>query len=216
MRLVWRFGDNDKLSALVASKIDAELLIILTDVDGLHDKNPHNNKNAKLIPVVYEITPEIEALAGKAGSAFAIGGMASKITAIKIAADAGCKTILAHGREKNVLQNIISGRETGTLFLPKRRLSNRKRWILNCQTDARIDIDPGAEKALKKSRSLLIVGITAVHGTFQQGDVVQVGNIAKGVVDISSSELSQLLKTKDTAPQRKAIIHANNIVLLNQ
>lgn len=210
------FGDNDLLSALVASKIDAELLIILTDVKGLYNKNPRTHAAVQLIPAVYGITPEIEAMAGKTGSAFATGGMTSKINAIKVAADAGCKAILAHGRDKNILQNIIKGREIGTLFLPKRRISNRKRWILNCQTDARIDIDPGAEKAIKNSRSLLTVGIIATQGAFDQGDVVQIGNVAKGVTDVSSTELTRLLKTKDTAPTRKAIIHANNIVFLNQ
>ncbi len=210
------FGDNDLLSALVASKIDAELLIILTDVNGLYDKNPRRDSKAQRIETVYGITPEIEAMADKAGGAFATGGMISKINAIKVAANAGCKAILAHGRERNVLRNIVQGKETGTLFLPQRRLSNRKRWILNCQTDARIDIDPGAEKALKKSRSLLAVGITATHGTFEPGDVVQIGTIAKGVTDVSASELNRLLKSHNTTPSRKAIIHANNIVLLDQ
>lgn len=211
------FGDNDRLSALVASKIDAELLIILTDVKGLYDKNPQKNAQAKLIPIVYEITDEIEAMASKSGSTFATGGMRSKIDAIRIAANGGCKTVLAHGREKNVLLDIISGQKIGTLFLPKRRLSNRKRWILNCYTDAHIEIDAGAAKALKQHRSLLWVGITQFNGQFQPGDVVNIGNFAKGICNLSSAQLHKLLNEKEkTNPTRKAIIHANDLVLLDQ
>ena len=208
------FGDNDRLSALVASKIDAELLIMLTDVDGLYNKNPKSHSQAKLIPVVYEITDEIEAMASKAGSTFATGGMKSKIDAIRIAANGGCKAILAHGRKKNVLLDILAGKETGTLFLPTRRLSNRKRWILNCHTEARIDIDAGAAVALKKHRSLLMVGITGIKGQFHAGDVVKIGTAAKGICTLSSTQLQKLLLEKN--PVRKAIVHANDMVLIGK
>jgi glutamate 5-kinase len=212
------FGDNDKLSALIASKIDAELLVILTDVAGLYDKNPQLDSSAKLIPVVYEITDEIAAMAGLAGSQFATGGMASKIAAIRIAANGGCKVILAHGREKDVITRLMAGDEIGTLFLPKRKISNRKRWILNSFTDARIDIDPGAATAILHSKSLLLVGITDVHGTFRAGDVVYIGSVAKGVCDVSSSQLRTMLDEKNrnisSAQKQKAIVHVNNMVLL--
>jgi len=211
------FGDNDLLSALVASKIDAELLIILTDVDGLYDKNPRKSKTAKLVPVVYELTDEIEAMAGKAGSQLGTGGMKSKINAIRIAAQGGCKVILANGRTDDVILKIVNGREIGTLFLPKRRLSNRKRWILNAQAKGYIEIDPGAKKAIKDNRSLLLVGITAVKGSFKPGDIVEIGNTAKGIPDISSAKLKTMLKQKKQhkpGKKPKAIVHANNIVLL--
>ena len=213
------FGDNDVLSALVASKIDAELLIILTDVDGLYERNPHSDKKAKLIPVVYSITKEIESIAGKAGSKFGRGGMASKIKAIKIAADSGCKVVLANGRENNVIGRIVTGEKTGTLFLPKRRLSNRKRWILNCHTEATIAVDPGAKEALANRRSLLAVGVVSIAGTFDAGEVVQIGDFAKGLCDVSSTQLRQLLDRQQNAgakaAPRKAIVHADNLVLLD-
>ncbi len=212
------FGDNDKLSALVASKIDAELLVILTDVAGLYDKNPQQHTDARLITVVYEITDEIAGMAGQAGSKFATGGMASKIAAIRIAAKGGCKVILAHGREKEVISRLLAGDEVGTLFLPKRKISNRKRWILNSFTDARIDIDPGAVTALLNHKSLLLVGITEVTGTFRAGDVVHIGTIAKGVCNVSSGQLRAMLeeKTKNhaAAHKQKAVVHVNDIVLL--
>ena len=212
------FGDNDRLSALVASKIDAELLIMLTDVKGLFDKNPHKSDQAQLIPLVYEITDEIEAMACKAGSTFSTGGMHSKIDAIRIAANGGCKTVLAHGRDKEVILNIVAGREIGTLFLPKRRLSNRKRWILNCHSQAHIEIDAGAAQALRQSRSLLLVGITEVRGHFKAGDVVHIGDMAKGISAFSSVKLNKFLEEKkhtQTSPLRKAVVHANDMVLLD-
>ena len=212
------FGDNDRLSALVASKIDAELLILLTDVAGLYDRDPQQCADARLVPVVYEVTARIEQMAGQAGSAFATGGMKSKIAAIRIAAQAGCKVVLAHGRQKGVIQRIIGGEELGTLFLPKRRLSNRKRWILNCQATGEIVIDDGAAGALQNNRSLLLVGVTGVNGTFKAGDVVRIGNVAKGVCSLSSAELSELTAQEQqgrlTTAKRKAIVHADNLVLL--
>ncbi|MBN2377262.1 MAG: glutamate 5-kinase [Sedimentisphaerales bacterium] len=213
------FGDNDKLSALVASKIDAELLIMLTDVDGLYDKNPRTGKSANLIPIVYEINSDIEAMAGKAGSTLGTGGMISKINAIRIASQGGCKAVLANGRTKNVILRIFDGDQLGTLFLPKRRLSNRKRWILNCPAEGRIDIDPGAEAAVKNHKSLLLVGIQKVLGDFQSGDVVDIGQFAKAVCDFSATDLRKMILQKNSnLPQqqnRKAIAHANNIVLLD-
>ena len=228
------FGDNDRLSALVASKIDAELLIMLTDVEGLYDRNPRKSKQAKLIPVVYEITDEIRKTASKTGSTFATGGMTSKIAAIEIAAQAGCKAVLANGRTKNCLLRILAGEEIGTLFLPKRRLSNRKRWILNCRSDAHIEIDPGAARAIRNSRSLLAVGVTGLRGNFQSGQVVEiiaalpsgeVGTdprkiIAKGIAGLSSGELSGWLERKSqglekTGGKRRAIIHVDNMVLVD-
>jgi glutamate 5-kinase len=211
------FGDNDKLSALVASKIDAELLVLLTDVDGLYDKNPRTNRKARLIPVVHEITEEIEAMAGKAGSAFATGGMVSKIEAARTAANGGCKVILANGRSKNVILRILEGEEIGTLFMPRRRLSNRKRWILNCSPAGRIEVDPGAATAVLNRKSLLAVGISSVEGNFKKGAVVEIGPFAKGVVECSAALLRRLLVQGGTDPtkqKRKAVIHADNLVLL--
>ncbi len=212
------FGDNDRLSALMASKIDAELLIILTDVKGLYDRNPQTNRQAKLLPVVREVTDEIAAMAGKAGSQYAIGGMTTKIEAIRIAANAGCKAVLAHGREKDVILRIVNGENIGTLFLPKRRLSNRKRWILNSMAKGTIEIDPGAAQAIRNNRSLLLVGVTRVKGNFQTGEVVEIGNVAKGLCKFSARQLRDMLKEKTDFPKaanqkQKAIVHANDLIV---
>lgn len=214
------FGDNDRLSALIASKIDAELLIILTDVEGLYDGNPQTNRQAKLLPVVHEITDEIVAMAGKAGSKYAIGGMASKIEAVRVAADAGCKAVLADGREKNAIPRIVNGENIGTLFLPKRRLSNRKRWILNSTTKGTIEIDPGAAQAIRDNRSLLLVGVTRVEGDFSAGEVVDIGNVAKGLCKFSAKQLRIMLKEKTSSSKivnlkQKAIVHANDLIVRN-
>lgn len=212
------FGDNDTLSALVASKIDAELLLILTDVAGLYDRNPRLDPAANLIPVVYELTPEIEAMAGAAGSSLGTGGMKTKLSAIRIAAHSGCRVILADGRQENVIPRLLAGEEIGTLFLPKRRLSNRKRWILNSHSEGVIEVDAGAAAALRNSRSLLAVGVTKVRGHFEAGEVVKIGEFAKGVASLSSEELRRLLAERekaDSGVRPRAIVHANDLVLLN-
>jgi glutamate 5-kinase len=186
------FGDNDTLSALVASKIDADLLIMLSDIDALYDKDPRKNKDAKPVHTVYEITDAIIKSAGGKGSQHAVGGMKTKIQAAKIASNAGCKMILADGRTRNVITRIMSGTEIGTIFLPKRKLSNRKRWILNNTPCGTINIDSGAEKAVKQKKSLLPKGITSISETFDSGSVVLLNDIAKAVTNFSSSELKQL------------------------
>jgi glutamate 5-kinase len=129
------FGDNDKLGALVASKIDADLLIMLSDIDALCDKDPRRFPDAGQIHTVYEITDEIVRSAGGKGSKYAVGGMKTKIEAARIASNAGCRIVLANGRLKNVIGRIIGGAPIGTVFMPKRKLSNRSRWILNSTMD---------------------------------------------------------------------------------
>jgi glutamate 5-kinase len=161
------FGDNDRLSALVASKIDADVLILLTDIDHLYDKNPKDHPDAQPIKVVYEISD-------------------------KIAAYAGCRVILAHGHEPNVLEKIISGQDIGTLFVPKQKLANRTRWILNNSSEGTITVDDGALKALRNHKSLLPSGVKAVEGTFEAGAVVMINGIAKAVVSLSSEEIRKV------------------------
>ncbi len=186
------FGDNDKLSALVASKLDADVLIILTDIDGLYDKNPKEHDDAKLVKVVYEITPEILKSAGTKGSKFATGGMRTKIEAVKIASNAGCRIVLANGQKKNVITKIIAGEDIGTVFMPRRKLDNRLRWILNSTTKGIITIDDGAAEAIKKKKSLLPKGVKAVSGNFEPGDVVMLNETAKAVVNFSDEDLKKI------------------------
>ena len=186
------FGDNDKLSALVASKIDADLLIMLSDIDALYDADPRKNKDAKPIKVVFEITDEIARNAGKSGSKHATGGMKTKIEAAKIASYAGCRIVLANGRAKNVIDKIVAGDDIGTLFMPRQKLGNRARWILNSKPEGTVNIDEGALQALIKRKSLLPSGIVSVKGSFEADAVVMLNKAAKAVSNFSSEELRAL------------------------
>ena len=208
------FGDNDKLSALMASKSDAGLLIVLTDVDGLFDSNPRKNPDAKLLDTVHEITDEIEAMAAGAGTDVGTGGMKTKLAAIKIAARGGCKIILANGGIDGVISKVMAGEKVGTLFMPYKKLNNRKRWILNCKPAGTINLDEGAAKAIAAGKSLLAVGITSVTGNFKTGDVVAVGIVAKGITDFSSDQISHMLSSDSDNHRKKAIVHANNMVVI--
>jgi glutamate 5-kinase len=206
------FGDNDRLSALVASKIDADLLIILTDIDALYDKDPKKYADAKPIDTVFEITDCIIKSAGSKGSKFSTGGMKTKIEAAKVAANAGCKIVLANGKTENVIERIIAGETIGTLFLPKRKLSNRERWILNSTPAGVINIDDGAIKAVKNKKSLLPSGIKSIEGTFDAGDCIWLNNKAKAVTNFSSAELETLAGKHSTeirkllGPKRRDVV----------
>jgi glutamate 5-kinase len=186
------FGDNDKLSALVASKIDADLLIMLSDIDAFYDKDPRKNKDAQPIDAVFEITDKLIKQAGARGSKHATGGMKTKIEAAKIASSAGTRMIIANGREKNILPRIMTGVPIGTIFMPKRKLSNRQRWILNSSTTGTIQVDDGAIKALRNKKSLLPSGIKKIQGSFEPGSVVMINDIAKAVADFSSTDLNAI------------------------
>lgn len=187
------FGDNDRLSALVASKIDADLLIMLSDIDALYDKNPRKFPDARPIPTIYEITEQIERSAGGRGSSYATGGMRTKIEAAKIASNAGCRIVLANGRLKDIIGRIIAGDQIGTAFYPKRKLSNRLRWILNSTPAGTINIDDGAMRAVRNHKSLLPSGVISVKGAFEAGAVVMLNDNAKAVTSFSSGELKQLM-----------------------
>ena len=206
------FGDNDRLSALVASKIDADLLIILTDIDALYDKDPKKYADAKSIDTVFEITDEIIKSAGSKGSKFSTGGMKTKIEAAKVASNAGCKIVLANGKTENVIERIIAGETIGTLFLPKRKLSNRERWILNSTPAGVINIDEGAIRAVKNKKSLLPSGIKSIEGTFEAGDCIWLNNKAKAVTNFSSAELETLAGKHSTeirkllGPKRRDVV----------
>ena len=186
------FGDNDKLSALVASKIDADLLIMLSDIDALYDKNPRKFAGARPIHTVFEITADIIRNAGGRGSTHGTGGMKTKIEAAKIASNAGYRIVLADGRVKNIIDRIIAGEEIGTVFMPRRKLSNRSRWILNSSPAGTIFIDEGAMLAIKNRKSLLPSGVISVKGSFEVGSVIMLNNNAKAVTSIGSTQLKAL------------------------
>ncbi len=191
------FGDNDKLSAMVASKVEAELLILLSDIDGLYDKNPKKNENAKLIRIIEKITPEIESYGGSPTSMKGVGGMRTKIEAAKITSIAGCHMVIANSAVDDVVLKIMRGENIGTLFLAKGgKHKNRTRWIILSKASGKLIVDRGAERAIKKSMGLLPSGILEVLGMFDRGDIIEIesdGRIfAKGITDYSSSELNKI------------------------
>ncbi|HVF90613.1 MAG TPA: glutamate 5-kinase [Blastocatellia bacterium] len=197
------FGDNDKLSALVASKIEADLLVMLTDVDGLYTANPNGSSEARLVPVVEEITPEIEALVdeGRAASGPRLGrgGMRTKIEAARIATRTGCAAVIAGGKLPSVIDRVFAGEDIGTLFLPKAGLRGRRRWIAFAATiKAAVVVNEGARRALvERKASLLAAGVVEVRGGFKRGDVVSVldereREFARGIVNYSSAEARKI------------------------
>ena len=187
------FGDNDRLSALVASKIDADVLIMLSDIDALYDKDPRQYADARPIDVVQDITAEIEkAAGGKKGSLYSTGGMKSKIAAARIAAMAGCRMVLANGAEPNIVTRIIEGSQVGTLFMAGDKLTNRARWIVNCPSQGLVRVDAGAMAALRRRKSLLPSGVIGVEGRFGAGAVVMINDAAKAVTSLSADELRDL------------------------
>ena len=187
------FGDNDRLSAMIASKVDADLLIILTDIDGLYNGDPRKNSDVSLISSVEEITDEVLAYAGSEGSEFSTGGMKTKLQAVTIAANAGCKTILAHGGKPGILNKLINGDKVGTVFLAGKKLSARSRWILNSVPLGQINIDPGALTALRNKKSLLPSGVSSVEGVFAEGDVISINGIANAVSKFTSTDIENIL-----------------------
>ena len=186
------FGDNDRLSALVASKIDADLLIMLSDIDALYANDPRKISDANPIPAVYEITDRLVRNAGGRGTKHGTGGMKTKIEAAKIASNAGCRIVLANGRARDVISRIIAGEEIGTAFYPRRKLSNRSRWILNSTAVGVINIDAGAMRAIRNHKSLLPSGIISIKGAFEVGAVVMLNDSVKAVTNFSSSQLKTL------------------------
>ncbi|TXT41913.1 MAG: glutamate 5-kinase [Spirochaetes bacterium] len=184
------FGDNDRLSAYVASKIDAELLLILSDVDSLYDSDPRENPEAKRIPYVKELSSEHLAAAGGRGSEFSTGGMKTKLAAVAIARDAGCRVVIAHGREPRIIARVASGEALGTLFDAAGALKNRIRWLKNSQPHGEVQIDEGALAAIRNHNSLLPRGVLSVSGDFSRDSVVLVNKTAKILSCLSSAEIA--------------------------
>jgi len=187
------FGDNDQLSALIASKIDAELLVILSDIDGFYDGDPRTNPQAKPLLTIEELTPDIYALAGGSGSEFSIGGMVTKLKAVEIARDAGRPVIITHGRLADILPRLLEGEEIGTLFVPSVPLRNRTRWLKNARPAGSIVIDKGAMQAIQNKKSLLPKGITQVVGSFHENSVVSVNGEAHILCPFSSEQLRRIM-----------------------
>jgi glutamate 5-kinase len=224
-----RFGDNDNLAALVAHLIDADVLVILSDVAGLYTEDPRTNKAATLIPLVADVTKDIERRAGSTQSFEGTGGMTTKIQAAKKVAEYGGATLIMSGEKAGLLPSVFDGAEAGTFILPKgKRLTSRKHWIaFTLKAKGQLMLDDGAIDALvKRGKSLLPSGITAVSGEFNAGDAVACVDrnkkeIAKGLVNFSSDALKRIkgLKTADIqkilgAQEYEEAIHRDNLVIL--
>lgn len=222
------FGDNDNLSALIAQITGADLLFLLSDVDGLYDKDPKRHPHARMLSTVKRIDEEIEGLAGGTRSEKSVGGMASKIEAAKKAGHFGISTRVVKGDDPDVVLRVLKGEEIGTLFIPKRRLPRKKCWIAFAyKPKGRIRIDEGAVKALlSKGKSLLPSGIYDVQGDFTRGECVEISTkedlmIARGIVNYSSADISKIMGSKSIEIENKLgykyteeVIHRDNMVLL--
>ena len=202
------FSDNDKLSALVASELDADLLLILSDVDGLYEENPKENPDAKLINVVEEVTDEIMAL-GTDASDGGRGGMRTKLKAARLVTRFGGKVLIANGKIPYVIGKVFAGEEIGTMFLPQTHgLSDKKRWIgYATNIIGKIVVNSGAKKALvEKEKSLLPIGVVDVVHEFNKGDVIS-------IVDEDDDEFARGIVNYDSEACRKVIgSHSDDII----
>ena len=224
-----KIGDNDTLSATVATLIDADALLILSDIDGLYTANPQEDKTARLIPEVAEITPEIERMAGGAGSSFGTGGMATKIEAAKIAVNAGATFVIAPSARDDVISAVLAGELVGTVFSAKEaHLRQRKSWLaFGKRIAGDVVVDEGCEAAMRAhGSSLLAAGIVAVEGDFAAGTTVRVlsarqQEIARGIVNYSAAQIAKIAgrQSRDFASLiegeiRDEVIHRDNMVLM--
>ena len=223
-----KVGDNDTLSALVAGLIEADLLVILTDIDGLYDKNPSVFADAKFINLVENLDDSVRAAAGAEGSKFGTGGMRTKITAAQMATKNGTHLIIANGADPRNIVRAAHGCEVGTLFLAgKNRINSRKYWLAYSAADkGSVAIDAGAAKALKEGKSLLAVGIREVAGEFERGETLSIKDasgraLARGITNYSSAELA-LIKGRKSEEIEAVLgyryedeaLHIDNIALI--
>ena len=221
-----RYGDNDRLAARVASMMSADLLVLLSDVDGLYDKPPAGNASAKLVPLVTRITPEIEAMAGASGSELSRGGMLTKIEAGKIATTAGTHMVIASGRVAHPLQAIVDGAPCTWFLTPANPVTARKKWIAgSLEPRGALVIDAGAVRALRTGKSLLPAGVIKVEGGFERGDAVVVRGpdgheVGRGLVAYDAADADKI-KGRSSADVllilgftgRTEIVHRDDLVL---
>ncbi len=225
----FKIGDNDTLSAMVSNFIEADLLIILSDVDGLYTANPQTHPEARIIPVVTEVDKHVYDIAGGAGSSIGTGGMYTKIQAASIATSSGVDMVIASGSEDGVLRRICQGEEVGTWFTAKdSNLHTKKRWLLSGgKARGSLIVDGGCRNALvEHGSSLLPVGIAAVEGEFHEGDIVNVMYeglvIAKGIVNYNSESVEAIKRHKTDDIEKilghegvyEEVIHRDNLVVM--
>ena len=224
-----RFGDNDTLGSLVANLIEADTLVILTDQQGLYSADPRKDKDAQFIQHAIAGDVALEKMAGGAGSDVGTGGMLTKILAAKRAARSGANTVIASGRENNVLVRLAAGEVIGThLQTTEMKTTARKQWLADhLQLRGKLTLDAGAVKVIKQDgKSLLAIGVTAVEGNFERGEVVACCDadgveLARGLVNYSATEASRIMRQPSTQIEKilgyveeSELIHRDNLVLL--
>lgn len=223
-----RFGDNDTLAALVANSLEADLLVILTDQSGLFERDPSLDPSAKLLHSANIKDPRLSEMVGESRSGLGRGGMITKLRAARLAGQSGAATVIASGKEKNVLIRVIAGEEIGTHLIPDTtQLIARKRWLAGqLKLKGSLTLDEGAQKVLKNAgKSLLPIGVTAVKGRFDRGDLVscitEEGNeVARGLVNYSSDETKAIMRQPSSRIEEllgyvdePELIHRDNLVL---
>jgi glutamate 5-kinase len=221
-----RYGDNDRLSARVASMMSADCLVLLSDVDGLYTAPPGRGSSARLIPEVRQITPEIEAMAGGAANELSRGGMVTKIEAGKIALASGTHMVITSGTVEHPLRRLEAGAPCTWLLAPSDPVTARKRWIAGqLEPKGLVEVDAGAERALFSGKSLLPAGVTRVEGAFQRGDAVVIRaadgrELGRGLVGYAREDSARIIgkKTSEIAAilgfaGRAALIHRDDMVL---
>jgi glutamate 5-kinase len=226
-----RFGDNDSLAALVANLVDADMLVILTDKDGLFDANPDTNPDAQLISEAMANDTSLDALAGGSNGTLGRGGMVTKLQAARLAARSGCNTVIAGGRNQNILHQVAAGENVGTLLSASQKpLAARKQWLAGqLQVKGKLFLDAGAVDVLtQRGRSLLAVGVTAVEGIFTRGDLVSCVDsngveVARGLVGYSSEEANRIKGHSAESiagilgyREDDELIHRDNLVVSSQ
>ncbi|PKB63599.1 MAG: glutamate 5-kinase [SAR202 cluster bacterium Io17-Chloro-G2] len=223
------FGDNDRLSALVANLVDADLLVILTDIDGLYTADPNQDHSATLIPLVTEVDEKIEALAGKELNPWARGGMSTKLEAARLVTTSGVAMVMCQGTAQDAILKAAGGEGIGTLFQPAaEKLEARKRWMLGgISQKGEVRVDAGASRAVRESnRSLLPAGIQAVEGEFRRGDIIFIAGpggrrIACGIANYRSGDIARIQGVQSGQisgilgyDYGQEVVHRNNLVLL--
>jgi len=222
-----KFGDNDRLAARVAQMCSADLLILLSDINGLYSSDPNKSNNTVLIEEIHEITDEIETMAGPPHSSMASGGMVTKIAAAKISTKAGCNMIICNGHFINPLSKLeIDGTEFSWFRATEKPLNSRKQWISGAlQVKGKITIDKGATEAVKKGSSMLSAGIVSTVGNYEKGDLVQIVDeqqnfVGKGLIHFNNSEVDLIKGSKSNDIEtilgyrgKDEVVHRDDLVL---
>ncbi|MEQ9333075.1 glutamate 5-kinase [Thalassobaculum sp.] len=221
-----RFGDNDRLGARVAQMTSADTLVLLSDIDGLYTADPRRDPQARHLALVEAVTPEVEAMAGAAGTGYASGGMVTKLAAAKIAATAGCRMAIASGRESNPIARLEAGARCTWFAAQASPLTARKRWIAGgLAPKGRLTLDAGAARALLAAKSLLPAGVTGVDGGFERGDLVTLNGpdgaeLGRGLVAYGADDAARIAGRKSREIEevlgyrgRDEIVHRDDLVL---